>query len=112
MNSLRDGQRMRAWKDLAYGDVIRFSITRNSSKSGFFEAGILSFVPVAKRLCLPPDSIMFIDNTCAQVLMDDLWNCGIRPTEGAGTAGAMGAVQGHLNDMRAIVSKKLGIILP
>jgi hypothetical protein len=32
----------------------------------------------------------------AQVLMDDLWRCGIRPTEGAGSAGAMNAVQEHL----------------
>jgi hypothetical protein len=38
----------------------------------------------------------------AQALMDRLWNCGIRPTEGAGSAGAMSAVQLHLEDMRRI----------
>lgn len=47
----------------------------------------------------------------AQELMDDLWRCGIRPTEGAGTAGSMAAVQEHLKDMRAIVAKELKVDL-
>ena len=44
--------------------------------------------------CLSPEA--------AQALMDGLWQCGIRPTEGAGTAGSMAAVQEHLKDMRTI----------
>lgn len=44
-----------------------------------------------------------IGQTGAQVLMDDLWNCGIRPTEGAGTAGAMAATQEHLKDLRKLL---------
>lgn len=50
-----------------------------------------------------------IGETQAQILMDDLWACGLRPTEGKGSAGAMIAVQDHLADMRKIVFKKLGI---
>jgi hypothetical protein len=46
-----------------------------------------------------------MDNEQAQTLMDDLWNCGIRPTEGAGTAGSMRAVERHLEDMRTLVFK-------
>lgn len=42
----------------------------------------------------------------AQTLMDDLWNCGLRPTEGAGSAGAMAATQAHLQDMRKLVFEK------
>lgn len=49
--------------------------------------------------------------TEAQVLMDNLWNCGLRPTEGSGSAGSFSAVQAHLSDMRKIASKKLGIDL-
>jgi hypothetical protein len=45
----------------------------------------------------------------AQVLMDDLWFAGLRPTEGTGSAGALAAVQSHLQDMRKIAFKKLGI---
>lgn len=39
----------------------------------------------------------------AQNLMDELWNTGLRPTEGSGSAGAMAAQGKHLEDMRAIV---------
>lgn len=45
----------------------------------------------------------------AQVLMDDLWNAGIRPTEGAGSAGAMRAAERHIQDLRAVAFKALGI---
>lgn len=38
----------------------------------------------------------------AQVLMDDLWNAGLRPTEGTGSAGALAATQLHLDDMRKL----------
>ena len=46
-----------------------------------------------------------IDKEQAQLLMDDLWNCGIRPTEGTGSAGAMAATERHLEDMRRLVFK-------
>jgi len=41
-----------------------------------------------------------------QVMMDDLWNCGVRPTEGSGSAGSLKATQNHLEDMRKLVFKK------
>lgn len=50
-----------------------------------------------------------IDEHSAQVLMDELWQCGLRPTAGKQSEGVITAQQRHLNDMRAIVSKKLGI---
>ena len=43
-----------------------------------------------------------LDNTTAQELMDGLWHCGLRPSEGTGSAGAMAATQKHLEDMRKI----------
>lgn len=52
-----------------------------------------------------------IDRTDAQVLMDDLWNAGLRPTEGTGSAGSLRATEKHLQDMRTIVSKKLDVSL-
>lgn len=41
----------------------------------------------------------------AQRLMDELWQCGLRPSEGTGSAGAMAATQRHLEDMRTLVFK-------
>lgn len=45
----------------------------------------------------------------AQTLMDDLWRCGLRPTEGAGSAGAMRAVERHVDDLRKIAFKAMDI---
>ncbi len=48
-----------------------------------------------------------MDAQSAQRLMDQLWNCGLRPSEGTGSAGAMQAVQRHLEDMRTLVFKAI-----
>lgn len=44
-----------------------------------------------------------IDLTSAQFLMDQLWECGLRPSEGSGSAGSLLATQKHLDDMRKLV---------
>lgn len=41
----------------------------------------------------------------AQRLMDELWRCGFRPSEGSGSAGSLAATERHLEDMRALVFK-------
>ena len=46
-----------------------------------------------------------IAEPAAQKLMDDLWDCGLRPSEGSGSAGQLAAVQNHLEDMRKLLSK-------
>ena len=43
----------------------------------------------------------------AQRLMDELWECGLRPTEGSGSAGQLAAVQRHLEDMRRLTFSAL-----
>ncbi len=48
---------------------------------------------------LPTFSLSYDD---AQKLIDELWRCGLRPTEGTGSAGALAATQKHLDDMREI----------
>lgn len=44
----------------------------------------------------------------SQQFMDELWNAGIRPTAGAGSAGQLAATQKHLEDMRKIA---VGLLL-
>jgi hypothetical protein len=53
-----------------------------------------------------------MDYTAAQDLMDELWLCGFRPSEGTGSAGSLAATQNHLKDMRAIAGKLLKCELP
>lgn len=45
----------------------------------------------------------------AQQLIDELWRCGLRPTEGTGSAGSLKATENHLADMREIAFKTLKI---
>ena len=47
----------------------------------------------------------------AQSLMDQLWKCGLRPSEGRGSAGALAATQAHLADMRDIAQQALEVAL-
>ena len=46
-----------------------------------------------------------LDLTAAQQLMDELWHCGLRPTEGSGSADSLAATERHLADMRRLVFK-------
>jgi len=61
-------------------------------------------VPGAQHPC----AIRFTD-TEAQILMDSLWEAGIRPAAAAGSVGQLGAVERHLSDMRAIAFGQLQI---
>jgi hypothetical protein len=50
--------------------------------------------------------------TESQQLMDELWRCGVRPTEGTGSAGSLAATERHLKDMQLIAKgllKKTGV---
>jgi hypothetical protein len=59
------------------------------------------------REVIEPDPSFMLSLDHAQLLMDDLWHAGLRPTEGAGSAGAMRAVERHLEDMRKIAFDQL-----
>lgn len=45
---------------------------------------------------------MRLRNEEAQQLMDELWRCGLRPSEGTGSAGSLAATEKHLADMQRI----------
>jgi hypothetical protein len=54
-----------------------------------------------------PQSPLSLDIKEAQTLMDDLWNCGIRPSDGTGSTGQLKATENHLKDMQRLVFNKL-----
>lgn len=43
-----------------------------------------------------------LPNKDAQDLMDELWRCGLRPSEGTGSAGSLAATEKHLKDMQTV----------
>lgn len=52
-----------------------------------------------------PSPTFTMNETNTQMLMDELWRCGFRPSEGTGSAGSLAATERHLEDMRALVFK-------
>jgi len=68
--------------------------------------------PVAFDEGSNPLPTMRLTREAAQMLMDELWNCNIRPEGAAGSVGQLGAVEKHLQDMRAIAFAKLEIGKP
>lgn len=63
-------------------------------------AGNLTWMHVPEGSVLP--GTQSLELAAAQELMDSLWQCGLRPTEGAGSAGALAATERHLADLRQI----------
>ena len=58
------------------------------------------------------DPFVKLNATQAQSLIDQLWDCGFRPTQGAGSAGSLAATERHLQDMQKItfgLLKKQGV---
>lgn len=54
-------------------------------------------------------NIFRLNKEQSKSLMDDLWRAGVRPSSGEGSVGQIGATEKHLEDMRTIAFKKLGI---
>lgn len=91
------------------GGRVAFSIQERGSNGLLNIAQSVELTEIQEGGCIAPTG--FLDLTEAQSLMDDLWQCGLRPTKGSGSAGSLAATEKHLNDMRKIVSKKLDVSL-
>jgi hypothetical protein len=56
-----------------------------------------------------PKPTFQLDEYAAQALMNELWNAGLRPSDGTGNSGQLGAVENHLSDLRTIAFHLLKI---
>lgn len=85
-----------------YKDHLNFAIIEGSRRDEYFYAA----TKVTMERIKPGDSTptaFSIPYDCGQILMDDLWNAGIRPTETKNQAGEIAATKYHLEDMRKLV---------
>jgi hypothetical protein len=71
-------------------------------KDAHYIAAPMDFVK-HELLTLDPPPTISLSPTAAQQLIDDLWDCGLRPSEGSGSAGQLAAVERHLADMQRLV---------
>ena len=99
---------IRAGKNLCMLDgSVEIYITKTSvrdDRSRKRQVGEIKFVdaPDCKFAVISP--ALTIPLETAQQLMDEIWNCGIRPTN-HGSPGEMDAISYHLEDMRKLVFK-------
>jgi hypothetical protein len=63
----------------------------------------LQFTTIDPAEAVYPGESINLPYETAQQLIDSLWDCGLRPSEGTGSAGALAATQKHLDDMRRLV---------
>lgn len=102
---------MKIWAEMSrFRDRVSLYMGERTDK-GFNAATSVSFATQPEGCMMP--SFVELKPEDAQGLMDELWNCGFRPTEGSGSAGALAATQRHLDDMRTIAIgslKKSGAI--
>jgi len=71
------------------------------SKNGIAEP--LLFKPICLSTTKPT---MSLERKEAQDLMNRLWDAGIRPVQGKGSAGQLEATEKHLEDMRTLVFRE------
>ena len=68
-------------------------LTRRGDSILVAEPLVMREAKAGDLLCEPT---VLANNNSMQGLMDELWRCGFRPTEGQGSAGMMAAVEEHL----------------
>ena len=83
-----------------YGDRVDFLLVEYKENSRFLATRV-EFTDIGDDLIQQPS--FSLRPTQCQSLMDALWQCGFRPSEGTGSAGALAATQRHLDDMRKLV---------
>ena len=92
----------------AYGQYELYVVVKNGEFRGM-ALGPIVFTNTEPGTYTEP--LMRMEPTEAQRLMDALWNAGLRPANGEGSIGQIGAMQKHMDDMRAIAAKSLGVTL-
>lgn len=70
----------------------------------------VTFVEHDEQMLFPPEPTVRLKQDEAQALMDALWQCGIRPTEGMGSAGALTATQEHNRTLREMAFRLLTLV--
>ena len=87
-----------------FDEIEIIAISRKGSETSVIKAMSNKHAELTK--VVPGEQLpafVVLDKHNAQILMNDLWDCGLRPSEGSGSAGAMAAVKYHLEDMRKLV---------
>lgn len=110
-NTHADITRVRAGHTDRYcmGDRIGLFIDHETRRDGIGKWSVaepITFKSISQEdFAYAPMPAVVIHRDSAQELMDTLWDCGIRPTAGHGSAGQLAATERHLADLQKLVFK-------
>jgi hypothetical protein len=99
--------RILAHRDPMMGDIIELRLGVDTPQGSRYVARPVVMAKHEPGRPIAP--MVSLDMGTAQMLMDELWRCGLRPTEGTGSAGALAATQAHLADMRRLCFEFVGV---
>jgi hypothetical protein len=104
---------VRAHRTLMFRDDIQFYFWVEeklpNSEPSVMIGRPLGFEKIDPTIASPEVPTFTLDLDTAQQLMDELWQVGLRPSEGTGSAGSLAATQKHLEDMRKLVFEALTV---
>lgn len=86
---------------------VEFLLTEIRDGKRFYGSGF-DMTEIAPGAVIP--NTFTLEYEAAQVLMDELWNCGLRPSEGAGSAGSLRATENHLKDLQTLSRRLLDMV--
>lgn len=96
--------KVKAWKaPWSFADEIHLAILHFDYQHQKCFIGELVMKEFAETIVPAPTLVM--NTHQGQILMDMLWECGLRPSQGSGSAGSLAATEKHLADMRELVFK-------
>jgi hypothetical protein len=83
-----------------WNNAIAIYFGQKSPDGNFFSAQ--PPVMVKHEMGTAAEPFLALETEEAQLLMDELWSAGLRPSEGTGSAGSLAATERHLKDMQTI----------
>lgn len=93
-----------------YADAIAIHIYERLQNGDISLLSGLQFTTHHEAEIVEPQEAIQLPRETAQQLMDALWQCGLRPSEGSGSAGSLKATESHLKDMQELSRRLLGIV--
>ena len=85
----------------APSDLTQIVVRKKSQDGKVWFAKPVEFEPLEPNTYQQPHFL--IGTHELQILMDSIWECGIRPSQGSGSAGSLAATERHLADMQKLV---------
>lgn len=98
MNEMKISAQLTPWSDSI---ELRIGIRHGNGKFGVFQAPVVQFIEDGDVI----EPFMHMSISDAQTLMNQLWHCGVRPSDGTGSTGQLAATERHLADMQRLVFK-------